>query len=135
MNLADVMDEIAARLATIDGLRCYAWPVPKISPPAAVVGFPEDITYDATYGRGMDQMTVPVVLLAGRVGDRPTRDVLAAHADGSGARSVKAVLESATWTAFETVRVTGAQFDPVTIAGVDYEAAVFTLDIAGQGSS
>jgi hypothetical protein len=134
MDLGDVMDAIATRLDTIDGLRCYAWPVPKITPPAAIVMFPTNLDYDATYGRGMDRITLPVLIVAGRVGDRPTRDRLAAYADGSGTRSVKAVLESGTYTAFDSVRVTGAQFDPVDIAGVDYEAAVFTLDIAGQGS-
>jgi hypothetical protein len=55
--------------------------------------------------------------------------------DGSGASSVKAVLESGTYTAFEAVRVTGGEFDTVTIGGTDYLAVAFDLDIVGRGSS
>lgn len=134
MNLADVMDEVAARLDTIDGLRCFAQPPGKITPPGAFVDYPENIAFDATYGRGSDRMTLPVALLVGKVVDRSARDQLGAYADGSGAKSIKTVLESGTYTAFDEVTVQRVDFDPVRIAGVDYMAALFTLDIIGPGS-
>lgn len=134
MNLADVMDEIAERLDTITGLRCFAYPPGSISPPAAIVSYPEDYTYDATYGRGMDRLTLPVVVVVGKVSDRSARDQMGAYVDGSGASSVKQVLESGAYTAFDTVRVTGVEFDTVPIAATDYLAATFDLDIAGSGS-
>lgn len=135
MNLANVMDQISAQLDTISGLRCFAYPVPTITPPAAVVSYPDNVTFDETYGRGMDRMTMSVVLAVGKVSDRSARDQLAAYCAGSGATSVKAVLESGAYSAFHTVRVVDIDFDVVTIAATDYLAAMFNLDITGSGSS
>jgi len=134
MNLGSVMDEVSARLDTIAGLRCFAYPPGSVTPPAAIVSYPEDITFDETYRRGMDRMTLPVIVVVGKVSDRASRDALSAYCNGSGAASVKAVLESATHTAFHTLRVVGIEFDTVTIAGTDYIAGLFTLDISGAGS-
>lgn len=135
MNVADVMDQIAQRLDTITGLRVFAYPPPKVTPPAAYLPYPESITYDATYGRGSDELAAGVVVVVGKVSERFCRDDLAAYADGAGARSVKAVLESGDYTAFDTVRVSEVTFDVLPIAGVDYLAAMFELQIAGPGSS
>ena len=135
MNLANVMEAISDRLDTIAGLRCFAYPPGTVTPPAAIVSYPEDITFDETYGRGMDRMSLPVVLVVGKVSDRTARDRLGAYCNGTGASSVKAVLESGTYSAFHTVRVASIEFDVVSIAGVDYIAALFTLDIAGSGTS
>lgn len=134
MDLVAVMKAVADRLDTIDGLRCHAHPVGSVTPPAAVVAFPLDLNYDQTYGRGMDRMTVPLFLVVGKASDRAAAAALGKYADGSGPRSVKAVLESGTYTAFDMVRVVDAEFDVVSIAAVDYLAATFSLDIAGQGA-
>lgn len=134
MDLGDVMDEVAARLTTIEPLRAFAWPQSAIVPPAAIVGYPENITYDATYGRGMDRMTLPVVVVVGKATERTARDRLAQYVNGSGAASFKAVLEAEPHTAFDTLRVVDADFDVYQISGTDYVAAIFNLDIAGQGA-
>jgi hypothetical protein len=105
-----------------------------VTPPAAIVSYPQAYTFDATYGRGMDRLSLPVVVVVGRPTERQTRDNLAVYCNGSGAKSVKAVVESGTYTAFHMVRVEDIEFDVVSIAGTDYMAAVFTLDIAGAGS-
>lgn len=135
MNLAAVMQAVADRLDTIPLLRCFGFPPDSLSPPAAVVSYPDAIRFDQTYGRGMDRMTLPVVLVVGKVSDRSAREQLGAYCDGAGASSVKQVLESGTYTAFDTVVVSGADFDVVTIAGTDYLAATFDLDIGGKGTS
>lgn len=134
MDLAAVMDAISNRLDTITGLRCHPYPPGSVTPPAAIVSYPEGITFDATYARGMDRMTLPVVVVVGKPTERSTRDKLGAYCNGSGAASVKAVLESGTYAACDTVTVRGAEFDVVSIGGTDYMAALFTLDIAGQGA-
>lgn len=134
MNLADVMQEVADQLDTIGGgLKVFGFPAYKITPPAAVVTYPENYNYDSTYARGMDRMTLPVVVLVGKVDDRTSRDRIAKYADGSGAASVKAVVESGTYTAFDSVRATGVEFDIVTMAGDEFLAATFSLDIVGKG--
>lgn len=134
MDLGAVMQAVSDRLDTISGLRCFAYPTADVSPPAAIVSYPESITYDVTYARGMDRMSLPVVVVVGKVSDRTARDRLGAYCNGSGASSVKAVLESGTYTAFDTIRVESVEFDVVEIAGTSYMAALFTLDIAGSGA-
>lgn len=93
MNLADVMDELAARIETISGLQVFSFPPDHVSPPTAVVTYPETYTYDETYGRGSDRLTVPVLVMVGKASDRASKDQLAAYADGSGLKSIKAVIE------------------------------------------
>lgn len=134
MDLGDVMDQVATQLDTITGLRVFAHPPGTVVPPAAVVSYPETYTFDETYGRGMDRLTLPVVVVVGKPTERSTRDRLAAYCDGSGSSSVKAVLESGAYSAFHMLRVVDIEFDAVTIGGTDYMAALFTVDIAGQGS-
>lgn len=136
MNLADVMDQLGDRIDTIDGLRVYRYPPDNVQVPAAVVTYPEEYVYDVTFGRGTDRMTVPVIVMVGKVSDRASRDQLAAYVDGSGARSVKAVVEAEgdDYTAFDSARVTGAEFDIVSMAGVEYVAATLPVDIAGPGT-
>jgi hypothetical protein len=134
MRLADVMEEVAARLGSIDGLRVFPHPADSVSPPAAIVSYPETLTYDETYGRGFDRMTLPVVVVVGKPYDRSTRDLITRYTDGSGGSSVKAALEAGTYASCDGIRVTGVEFDVVSIAGTDYVAAQFDLDIAGSGS-
>lgn len=134
MNVADVMDEVAAALATITGLKVHPGPVGSVTPPAAIIGYPGPWTYDETYGRGMDSMALPLVVLVGRPLDVSTRDRLAAYIDGAGAQSVKAAVEGGTYTACDTVRVAGGDTDTYEHAGVPYLAAVFDLDITGSGT-
>lgn len=134
MDLADVMDEIATVVNTISGLRTFAWPPGTVSPPAAIVSYPEDYTYDLTYGRGFDHMTLPLVVVVGKPTERTARDQLAAYVKGSGSSSIKQVIETATHTSFDTAVVKDVDFDVVTIGGGDYLAATFTIDIAGRGA-
>jgi hypothetical protein len=135
MNLAAVMQAVADRLDTIAGLRCFAYPEAALTPPGAVVLYPERIAFDGAYQRGQDRATLPVLVVVGKVSDRSARDQIGVYCDGSGAASVKQVLESGTYTAFDVVTVTAVDFDVVTLASTDYLAANFTLDIVGKGTS
>lgn len=134
MNLADVMDEVGAQLDTITGLRAFPFPPDQVAPPAAIVTYPGEYTFDETDGRGMDRLKLPVIVLVGKASDRKSRDQLAAYCNGSGTSSVKAVVEAGTYTAFDSVRVERIEFDLITLAGVEYVAGTFTLDVAGQGA-
>lgn len=133
MNLASVMDEIATQVDTISGLRVYAWPVPAITPPAAVMTYPGSYVFDATYGRGMDRLTLLMAVVVGKADQRSARDRLGAYVNGSGSSSIKAVVQAGTYTTFHTVRVVDVDFGEVTIAGTAYLGATFSLDITGQG--
>lgn len=134
MNLADVLDEIGEALDLIDGLRVYPYMADAIQPPAAIVAYPDSITFDQTYDRGIDRMAASVIIAAGRASARAARDVIAEFADGSGRRSVKATIEGRDYTTFDSVRVLSAEFDVITVANVDYIAATFELDVVGSGT-
>lgn len=135
MNLGAVMDEVGAVLATVSGLRVFDYPPPTLVPPAGVVSYPEAIAFDQTYGRGMDRIgRLPVLLIEGRANDRAARDRVARWAAGGGDGSIKAVFESHDWVSCDVVTVTECTFDVVQVAGIDYIAALFSLDIAGSGA-
>jgi hypothetical protein len=130
VNLVDVADQLGDRLDLIEGLNVYRNPPGSVTPPAAVVGYPEDYEYLEE----LDRMTLPVVLVVGKASLESARAELAAYVKKNGDRSVKGTLESGAYTALDTVRVTGAEFDSVRIGGTDYLAAVFDLDITGSGA-
>ena len=134
MNELAVMKEVAAKLDTIAGLRAFAFPPDTVTPPAAVVGDAEECVFDETFGRGMDRLTLPVWLVIGKTSDRGSRIEVSPYTAGSGAKSMKAAIQTKPYTAFDTVRVTGWTAEVITLAAVDYLARKFTLDIAGRGT-
>lgn len=135
MDLGAAMQEIADQVDTIADLRVYGHPPDSVNAPAAIVTYPGTLTFDASYGRGMDHIPdLTVVVLVGKVSERTARDRIGQYCNGSGSASIKAVIEAGTYTEFDTVRVASVSFDVISIAAVEYLAATFTLDIAGQGA-
>lgn len=134
MNLADVMDELGTALDTIDGLRVFPYWANKVTPPAAVISWPEPVTYDATMQRGMDEMILHVIILVGRYDARTTRDRMAKYLDGSGGDSIKATLDGGTYTACDSVTVQQADLQVFVVAAVDLLGADFTVQVVGKGS-
>jgi hypothetical protein len=135
MDLEAVMGELEAALATVPSLAGRIVTVgDKVVPPAAFVLYPEGIDFDATYGRGSDTMELQAVVVAGKTVARATRKTLAAYCKGSGPDSVKTLLEEYEYTSAEVVTVPRTDFETVTIAGVDYMAAIFTINITGPGA-
>lgn len=137
MILADVVQEIADKLGTITGLRSYAYRPGNLVPPVAFPDLPESITYDRTMVRGSDQITLPVNVLVGKAFERAAHEQIWAYVDGSGARSVKATLDTSntnTYTSCHSVRVESAEFAIFPVGEVAYLAASFNVDIAGSGS-
>lgn len=134
MNVATLMDELATVLATVPGLRVHDHAAGVVYPPAMLIPLPE-ITYDLTYGRGIDQHTYDLTLLVGKWPARTSTEAVGAFAAGGGASSVKAILEAHDWAACDDLQVTEVGFAPVTVAGVEYLGAVFTTVAVGPGSS
>ena len=128
------MDDLGTALATIDGLRVFPYWQRAIYPPAAMVAWPDPLTYDATMRRGGDRTTLPIIVLVGQADARTARDLLAQYLDGSGAASIKTVIEAHTPTAYGSARVQTASIDVATVASVDYLAATFHVDVIGTGA-
>lgn len=133
MDPAKVMTEIGQRLGTIEGLRVWDWPPGSVSGHAAILGLPESISFDQTYDRGMDRMMLPVIVAVPLPTERQSRDGLLQYCGGSGPKSVKAVVESGEYTAFDLAIVKEIDFDVTLIGGNPHMVAVCTLDIVGSG--
>lgn len=135
MNLADVMDEIGDVADTIAGLRVYRWPADEITAPAAMVTYPEAIEFDAAFQRGTDRWAGPGLLVAtGRLYDRSARDQISRYVSGDGPESIVAAFYAHDWQTCAYARPVRATFDAIQVAGVEYLAALFELDIAGNGT-
>lgn len=136
MDLDLLATEIGARLDTIDELTVYVGPPASIHEPCAVVALPDEIEYDRTFGRGADRIVLPVLVLVSRVDDASIMKRAAAYCAGSGASSVKAILQdnSYTWQQCDYVFVARAELDTVTWGGLDYQGVLFELHILGPGS-
>ena len=131
MDLNAVMDGLGVRLRTIDGLRVFDYPPDKVSPPAAVIGFPDIVTYDAVYAGGADVTTIPVYVLIAPGTDRVRRDELARYAYRVGALSVKAAVEGDVTLggSAQTVRVQRCEFTSLTVADLTYPTAQFDVEV------
>jgi hypothetical protein len=85
----------------------------------------------------MDEMRFPVWVAVGNTDARTARDALSPYLDGSGVSSVKAAIDRGTYSACDSARVVsvpnGAK--PISIAGTDYLAAIFDVEVTGKGGA
>lgn len=130
MDLAAVMDEVATCMGQVAGLHTYGWPSGKVKPPAAVVNWPTRVDY--TIDGASWRITLPLVIAFGRPTAPQTRDKLTAYLNGSGPASVRQLVDDYAWTSCDSVTCPDADVDVVNVAGVDYLAALFTLDVIGS---
>lgn len=131
MNVTDVMDGIAARLRTIEGLMVYDGPAGSTVTPSAEVSFPDAINYDDTMGPGSARADFMVLVLVAPVAAQAAPETLSRYLDTDGALSVKAAVESGgnLGGAVDSARVVSARPLAVTSAGVEYVAAEFTVNV------
>jgi len=78
----------------------------------------------------MRRITLPLVVVAGRVNEESAADLLGEICADEGDKSIMEIVEGASFTALDVVTVTSVDFDVVEIAGASYIAALFTLDVA-----
>lgn len=136
MDAKAVTEELAGKLDTIPGLRAFGYPVGRLPFPGAIVGLPDEVNYDETYGRGSDAMTFPVWVMVARGNERAGVLELLDYLSGAGTKSVKAALDnttSNTYSTCDTVTVTMAVPGTYTYNGVDAFGAEFTVAVTGSG--
>lgn len=131
MNPSTISAEIITVLKGIAGLR-VAEPGLAVVPPAAVLGMPGD-TEQVTYGTSpLFQIDWPLWILVGKPNERLTLSRLAEWSLTSGAGSIAATLHASTWTAPDYVRVIRTSSEVVDLAGTEYAAVAYTLDVTGR---
>ena len=133
LDLAATNRGIAAALVTAGIADTgYAWPSEGAVAGDAVVGYPDAIDFDLTYGRGGDRARIPVWVLCGLIADESTLDAISALLD-SGAAAVKDALEGTTLSgAVSSIRATNATVMPYTVGTktpITYLSVRFDLDI------
>lgn len=116
-----MMDQIAA---LISAPNVYAYPAEAVTVPCAIVAYPSEIEYDLTFGSDSVRLVFPIFYVVGGSGDE-ARDAISAVLVE--APSIKASLDGA--HAFGDVRVTDAQIEDVSIAGVTYLATRFDAEV------
>lgn len=130
-----MMNEVATALGGVTGLRVYPWAQKTITPPGAVLSLPDSIDYHGTYGTGQEMINDLVcVVMLGKASERAALKNLGPYVAGSGAKSVKTVLEAYAYTTCHTLTVTSVEFPEMTLAGVEYLAALFHIDIVGTAA-
>lgn len=96
MNELTIRKALQTRLATIAGLNAYPRPETQITLPAALVGYPEPMTYGETMVGTRGSAVFPIRLLVSHLGGDVAEQTLAAMLDASLSTSVPAVIEAST---------------------------------------
>jgi hypothetical protein len=129
--LAATMDALAAKLVAgpVAGGRVFAWPEEGVVPPCIVIGYPESIDFDMTFGRGSDKATFPVYFLVGKVTGKASRDKLSAVV--TGATAVKNVLDGPLTVGANvaSVRVVDCRPDTLIVGATEYLAGRFDTEV------
>lgn len=129
------MDEIAAAVAVIPGLNVHGFPADEITAPAAMVTYPQRIVLHEAFQRGTTRWQAGLWVAVDRVYDRSTRDTLSSYVADTGPDSVYAAIAAHDFKSCAYCIPVDVTFDVLTIAGTDYMAAFFTLNIAGPGTT
>lgn len=131
MSVSALRTGIATNLGTISGLRTSAFVPDNPTPPIAVV-LPERIEYDSAMGRGMDEYTFTVLVIAQRMSERNAQNLLDGYCNPTGSTSVKTAIEADSTLggkAFD-LRVTEmSNYQALTIGDTQYLAATFSVTV------
>jgi hypothetical protein len=107
--LSTVMDAIGAAVVTTSGVdRAYTRPVEGIRSPCVVVGYPDELDFDQTFGNGVARAVFPVWVVLGLQQDESTHTALSSLATFA---VLEAVASDSTLTALGAVMVEGATIE------------------------
>ena len=88
-----IRDALASAVGTISGLRTSSYVPDNPNPPQAIIE-PQNINYDSTFGRGMDEFNYIITVLVQRTtSERVGQSLLDEFIGSSGAKSVKRAVE------------------------------------------
>jgi hypothetical protein len=128
-SITDLRAGLAARLATITGLRTTTETPDTISPPVAIINV-ANVSFDKTGSRGLDEYNFVITCVVGRVGERTAQRLLDSYVSSTGTSSVKLAIESdrTLGGTCDTLRVTDMRNDgSIVIGEVTYLAAEFNV--------
>lgn len=130
LDVRALMDGLGTAVSGLEGLvAAYGYPPMNVETPAAVVGLPDSVEYDATLGS--HRVTIPVWILVSRTGDGMGIQLVADYANDSGNKSLKAEIEANTTLngVAASTRVIDAEFVNQDWNGTNFLAVLFTIEI------
>lgn len=131
MNLKDIYAEIESKLAGISGLQVNTVGTTSPNAPAMQLSVPTAIEYDQAYGNALTRVELNLIVVVSKTSAVDTTQLLLEVTSSEGPRSIKAVLESATYTTLDSLRVAEvSDIDgSLVIGGVSYLHANLTIEI------
>lgn len=135
MILDNVADQMRAALDTVPLLRCPPWGEKASGKPAALVGWPEQINFTSTYGRGKAEIADwPVFIIVSASPTRSGNKAMAGFLADAGSGSALVALEAGPYTACDFVHVDYAELDPdARYEGNQVLAAILHCKVVGPG--
>lgn len=130
-TLTDIREDMSLRAQEIHGLNCYDRIPGRIDPPAFVVGMPDPLEYNLTYGPTAGTWLFPARLYVARVDLDNAQTLLDQYIAPTGSMSVKQALEAtavdACWDAITVLSV--GDFGEYTIANIAYLGCQFQVEV------
>jgi hypothetical protein len=134
-TMSELRAGIAANLATVSGLRAYAYVPDDPRPPVAYV-IPTGIDFDTAMGRGADTYSFTVKVIVGRWNERTAQTTLDGYCDPSSATSIKRAIQSDRQLggqAFDLRVESLRNYGPIILDdGVTYLSAEFAVTVIAQ---
>ena len=118
-------------LAEVEGLRFYGYPVERIEPPACVVALPEPTAL--TCGDGSFSYEFPLWVLVAKADARAANDELSPYVQPNGERSIRSAIaaDRTLGGACDSIAILSVVPQVITLAGTEFFAAEFTLEVVG----
>lgn len=91
-TISEVKSGLATRLATISGLRTFAYQPDQLNPPMAFSNL-DSITYYRAMNLGAVEMVFTVTVIVARATERPAEASVDAYTSPTGSASVRAAIE------------------------------------------
>lgn len=129
----------ASNVVSDPKLTCFGY-VPDSIPEPCFYAAEVDITFDQTFGRGMDELMVTCRVLVSRADDKSSQTLLDGYLKGAGSTSLKAALEGTPGVPqtldgacddLHVVRVQGYRFYEHN--GTQYVGAELIVRVIGEG--
>lgn len=129
-TLAGVQAGLSDAIRGVTGLRVYDFPSDRVETPAAVLSLPQT-PYDITLGGRSDEWTFPLWVLVAKADDKAAYGEMVSYLEAEGTKSIRAIIEAdrTLGGACDTVAVIGARPLFATIAGTEFLAVEFTLEV------
>lgn len=137
-KIENIRTALATAMSTVTGLSTEAYVRNIADVPVAMVGGPDPIEYDKTFGRGHDDYTFPIMIFSSLVSDEESQENLDSYLDPYGSKSLKAAIEAdpTLGGVVQDLRVTGTQeYGPQDISGILYLGAVLLVSVMAPGKA